>query len=294
MADARFLLSNNFYVSCFPVPDIVITTVSVLCYKPFRPRRFVMNSVLCHVLSVINPLPARLDNYLVSGNWKCRPEFSSLFVSLIIPRLGRPSHSPGMWLETFKRDTIPLSIMWTVKKTQKYSFCFNLLLKTLNLQVSKFPSLHAGLGLDPPGLKLDDGTLAWMVNGCPLITDNDFQNFNHNIFFHLLYSLHSWKKQDLDHCYDGAKYTRGGWILGPEETQRERRGEAVSLTITLTLEYSRGQAAARTDAARRLNIKYERNIFPFFCCEWNHRGGCRHTRTHFSHRKGKKWSPKYV
>ena len=66
------------------------------------------------------------------------------------------------------------------------------------------------------------------------------------------------------------------------ETERERRGEAVSLTITLTLEYSRGQAAARTDAARRLNIKYERNIFPFFCCEWNHRGGCRHTRTHFT------------
>ena len=113
---ARFLLSNNFYVSFFPVQDIVIITVSVLCYKPFRPRRFVMNSVLCHVLSVINPLPARLDNYLVSGNWKCRPEFSSLFVSLIIPRLGRPSHSPGMWLETFKSDTIPLSIMWTVKK----------------------------------------------------------------------------------------------------------------------------------------------------------------------------------
>ena len=79
----------------------------------------------------------------------------------------------------------------------KYSFCFNLLLKTLNLQVSKFPSRHAGQGLDSPGLKLDDGSLAWMVNGCPLITDNDFQNFNHNIFFHLLYSLHSWKKNRI-------------------------------------------------------------------------------------------------
>ena len=74
----------------------------------------------------------------------------------------------------------------------------------------------------------------------------------------------------------------GSWDLRRQrERERDRRGEAVTLTITLTLEYSRGQAA-RTDAARRLNIKYERNIFPFFCCEWNHRGGCRHTRTHFT------------
>ena len=111
---ARFLWSNNFYVSCFPVPNIVIKTVSVLCYKPFRPRVFVMNSALCQVLSVINPLPARLDNYLVSGNWKCRPEFSSLFGSLIIPRLGRPSHVLGMWLETFKRDTRSPSNLWKI------------------------------------------------------------------------------------------------------------------------------------------------------------------------------------
>ena len=101
-----------------------------------------------------------------------------------------------------KRHNTSLYHVNSEKKTQtfkgvKYSFCFNLLLKTLNLQVSKFPSRHAGLGLDSPGLKLDDGSLAWMVNGCPLITDNDFQNFNHNIFFHLLYSLHSWKKNRI-------------------------------------------------------------------------------------------------
>ena len=30
------------------------------------------------------------------------------------------------------------------------------------------------------------------------------------------------------------------------------------------------------------NIKYEPNISPFFCCEWNHKPSCRHTRTYFT------------
>ena len=55
--------------------------------------------------------------------------------------------------------------------------------------------------------------------------------------------------------------------------------------LTLTLEY-RAWPGRLTRAHSRLcavwNIKYERNIFSFFCCEWNHKPSCRHTRTHFT------------
>ena len=136
--------------------------------------------------------------------------------------------------------------------------------------------------------------LPWMVNGCGLITDNDFQISIKTFFtiFYIPYILWLSKKQDLAHSFDGARReytvhwchedleTSGAVWRHRGEGERRSRYSRDNINPYIRIHPTPARPPGPSLTRRAVwNIKYERNIFPFFCCEWNHKPGCRHTRT---------------
>ena len=136
--------------------------------------------------------------------------------------------------------------------------------------------------------------LPWMVNGCGLITDNDFQISIKTFFtiFYIPYILWLSKKQDLAHSFDGARreYTVH-WCHEDLETsgavwrhrgEGERRSRYSRDNIN---PYIRIHAWAKPDAARRLEYQIWTKYFPIFLLWMESQAGLSahsDTRTHFT------------
>ena len=154
-------------------------------------------------------------------------------------------------------------------------------LEELNLQVWQFSGLRSqNVGGSP------DLPMPWMVNGCGLITDNDFQ-ISIKTFFTIFYIPYILWLYKTGFVMGQGESTHGEQPSSGPVWRHGRVGEEKPLQPRHINPYIRIQSLARppdpsTQPRAVWNIKYERNIFPFFCCEWNHKPSCRHTRTHFT------------